>query len=93
MLIQTPEEYTALLASDQLAFTEEVFRTVSPGTDYHFNWHIECIIEHLKAVENGQIKRLIVNLPPRSLKSIAVTVAWSAWLLGRNPSTMPPSPQ
>lgn len=82
----TPEEYTALLSQDQIAFTEQVFNTVSPGTSYHDNWHIHCIVEHLQAVERGELKRLIVNIPPRSLKSISVTIAWTAWLLGRNPS-------
>lgn len=83
----TPEEYTALLSQDQIAFTEQCFNTVSPGTPYSDNWHIHCIIEHLQAVERGEIKRLIINMPPRSMKSIAVTIAWTAWLLGRNPST------
>lgn len=45
-----------------------------------------CIIEHLQAIERGEIRRLVINMPPRSLKSITTTVAWPAWLLGRNPS-------
>lgn len=82
----TAEEYYALLAQDQIAFTEQVFNTVSPGAAYNDNWHVHCIVEHLKAVERGEIKRLIINMPPRSLKSISVTIAWTAWLLGRKPS-------
>jgi len=45
-----------------------------------------CIIEHLQAVERGEIRRLLINMPPRSMKSISVTIAWTAWLLGKNPS-------
>jgi predicted phage terminase large subunit-like protein len=83
----SPEEYAAIIATDQLAFTEEVFSQVSPAHQYLSNWHIECIIEHLKAVEAGEIQRLNINMPPRMMKSITVSEAWSAWLLGQNPST------
>ena len=78
--VLTQEEYHAILACDQMAFTEQCFNTVSPGITYCDNWHIHCIIEHLQAVEKGEIKRLLINMPPRSLKSIAVTIAWTACL-------------
>jgi len=80
------EELIALLRSDQVAFTQQCFHTVDPAHDYSHNWHIECLIEYLQAMERGEIRRLIVNMPPRCLKSIAVSVAWPAWLLGQNPS-------
>lgn len=83
----TDEELIALLSTDQVAFTQQCFHTVDPAHEYLHNWHIDCIIEHLHAMERGEIRRLIINMPPRSLKSITCTVAWPAWLLGRNPST------
>jgi predicted phage terminase large subunit-like protein len=86
MTEMTDEELIALLATDQVAFTQQCFHTVDPAHEYIHNWHIECIIEHLQAMERGEIRRLIINMPPRSLKSITCTVAWPAWLLGRNPS-------
>ncbi len=43
------------------------------------NWHIGCIAEHLEAVSAGQIRRLLINVPPRHMKSIGVSVAWPAW--------------
>lgn len=46
-----------------------------------------CVCEHLDAVEMGQINSLIINEPPRFLKSISVSIAWPARLLGRNPAT------
>lgn len=67
-------------------FIRKVFETVSPGSDYLHNWHIDAIAEHLLAVERGELRRLVVNMPPRNLKSIAITVAWSARLLGMDPS-------
>ena len=68
-------------------FTEMAFKLVSPADAYAYNWHIGCVAEHLHAVRGGDIRRLIINIPPRSLKSIMVTVAWPAWLLGRDPAT------
>lgn len=83
----TTEELLAFISTDQVAFTQQCFRTVDPAHEYIHNWHIDCIIEHLQAVERGEIRRLIINMPPRSLKSITACVAWPAWLLGQNPST------
>lgn len=51
---------------------------------YRHNWHIEAIAEYLAACRRGEITRLIINLPPRMLKSTMVSVAWPAWLLGQN---------
>ncbi|CAB4214482.1 Terminase RNaseH-like domain containing protein [uncultured Caudovirales phage] len=76
-----------LLSTDQVAFTQQCFHTVDPAHTYIHNWHIDCIVEYLQAMERGEIRRLIINMPPRSLKSITASVAWPAWLLGRNPST------
>jgi|DEB19_MinimDraft_3_1074340.scaffolds.fasta_scaffold00956_3 predicted phage terminase large subunit-like protein len=77
----------AALRQDLSCFTRKVFNTVDPGTEYLPNWHIDCISEHLIAVTQGQIRQLIINIPPRAMKSISVSVAWPAWLIGRNPST------
>ena len=43
-------------------FTKEVFKIVSPGSRYLHNWHIDCIAEHLHAIETGELHRLIVNI-------------------------------
>ena len=50
---------------------------------YEWNWHIGCIAEHLEAVYNGEIRKLIINVPPRTLKSYLVTMAFPAWVLGK----------
>lgn len=42
-------------------------------------WHIEALCRHLEAMSRGEIKRLVVNLPPRHMKSLAVSVFWPAW--------------
>lgn len=75
-----------MLRCDQAAFTEECFRTLKPRAKFDDNWHIHCMIEHLQAVERGEIQSLLINMPPRSLKSVVTSIAWTAWLLGHNPS-------
>jgi len=69
-----------------VAFTRKVFHTVSPGHNYVHGWHIDAICEYLQACENGEIRNLVINIPPRCMKTITVSVAWSAWLLGHNPA-------
>lgn len=72
-----------LLCKKNLAFfIKESFSIINPGVEFLDNWHIGLIAEYLESVTNGSIKRLIINVPPRSLKSICISVCWPAWLLG-----------
>lgn len=80
------EAFDALLRTRLAAFTRKAFHTVDPNAEYLHNWHIDLIAEYLEACTRREIKRLIINIPPRYMKSISVTTAWPAWLLGRNPS-------
>jgi hypothetical protein len=66
----------------------KAFRTVSPGAELQWNWHIGLMAEYLEACRRREITRMVINIPPRTLKSIATTVAWPAFLLGKNPSTL-----
>ena len=74
-----------VLKNDLSAFIHKTFNTINPGVKYLHNWHIDLIAEYLKEVYNGNIKRLIINIPPRSLKSVCVSVAFPAWVLGQKP--------
>jgi len=76
----------ALLRTDLRFFVWETFLTILPGTLYLPNWHIDAIVHQLMRVQAGDICRLLVNQPPRSLKSICVSVAYVAWLLGHDPT-------
>ncbi len=80
-------ELDVLLRHDFCAFIERCFYQLNPQTAFLFNWHIELMAAKLDAVRRGQIRRLIINVPPRSLKSIAASIALPAWWLGRHPST------
>lgn len=66
-------------------FIKRCFDIINPGIDYIDNWHIEAISKVLEEVYYGNIKRLIINMPPRYLKSICTSVVFPAWILGQNP--------
>jgi len=87
MMQLTELEYTALLQSDFSSFIQRSFATVSTSSDYRHNWHIDLIASKLEQCRKGEIKRLIINIPPRNLKSICASVAFPAWLLAHDPST------
>ena len=76
---------SALLRSDLHSFVRKVFKTVLPGSTYLPNWHIDAIVYQLMRVHHGESRRLLINQPPRSLKSICVSIAYVAWLLGHKP--------
>jgi hypothetical protein len=65
----------ALLRNDFRAFVEKVFMTLTPGQTFNRSWHIEAIAHQLERVRRGEIKRLIINMPPRSLKSIMASLS------------------
>ena len=76
----------ALLRIDLQSFVWKSFLTILPGTTYLPNWHVGAITHQLLRVQAGEISRLLINQPPRSLKSITVSVAYVAWLLGHDPT-------
>lgn len=66
-------------------YIRQAWPIIEPGRDYIPNWHIDCIGEYLEAVELHQINRLIINIPPRHMKSIEVTVAYPTWAWTKHP--------
>jgi predicted phage terminase large subunit-like protein len=76
----------ALLAQDLMAFTAFAFGVVRPEITFKPNWHHEAVSEKLSQVAVGKIRRLIITMPPRSLKSLCASVALPAWFLGHYPS-------
>ena len=79
-------EYETMLRQDFGTFAGRCFVDLNPQTDLAINWHLEVIAAKLTAVRNGEIKRLIINLPPRHLKSLMASIAFPAWCLGHDPS-------
>lgn len=88
MLTETEEKTLEALLRAELrdqaeeslsAFIRQAWEVLEPGTNLLWNWHIDAIAEHLEAVHSGEIKKLIINMPPRYLKSISVTVCFPVW--------------
>lgn len=81
------QEAVAKLSRNHLgAFTRKAFEVIEPSHPLEWNWHIDCISEHLEAVFNNELKDLIINIAPRTLKSVHVAQIAPAWQMGRNPS-------
>lgn len=74
-----------LMHNSLSSFVQKVFYSLNPGTSYRHNWHIELICDYLEECSRGNITRLIINMPPRMMKSLITSVAWPAWILGKSP--------
>lgn len=75
----------AVLRQDFKAFVRKVFAEVSPQSSYQDNWHIDVICAELEGMIRGENTRLIINVPPRYMKSIICSVALPAFILGHFP--------
>lgn len=86
MIDPTPEELDALLRLDFGAFVEKSFQTLNPSRPFVGNWHIDALNHQAGRIIEQICTRLIINLPPRMLKSMIFSVALPAYLLGRYPT-------
>src|ERR1700692_2303661 len=86
MKVLTRAEYEVLLRHDLATFAGRCFQNLNPQTCLATNWHLEVIAAKLTAVREGRIRRLIINLPLRHLKSLLASIAFPAWYLGHDPS-------
>jgi predicted phage terminase large subunit-like protein len=62
------------------------WKDIEPSVPYIHNWHIDAICEHLEAVTTGQVRKLIINIPPRFAKSTITAVLWPTWVWTKIPS-------
>lgn len=74
-----------MMRRDFAVFLRKAFPWVSGGDLIEWNWHFDAIIHQLDRVADRSCRRLLVNLPPRNGKSVAISIAWVAWMLGRDP--------
>lgn len=75
-----------LMRNDLASFIAASFIELNPGTAYLHNWHIDVIANRLTQFAHGKLTRLVIMLPPRSLKSHCASVSLVAWLLGQDPT-------
>jgi predicted phage terminase large subunit-like protein len=86
MISLAPHEYRTILRSDFYSFIHRCFHELYPQATFLANWHIELMAAKLDACRQGKIRRLIINVPPRHLKSLCATIALPAFLLGHDPA-------
>jgi len=81
----TAEQIAALYRTCFPAFLRFAFHELHPGQKLVETPHLDVIADYLARVARGEITRLIINMPPRSLKSLATSIALPTWLLGKDP--------
>jgi len=78
-------EESEQLAGDFRAYIEAAWPIVEPETDFVPGWHIDAIADHLTAVTRGEIRKLLINVPPGHMKSLETCVFWPTWEWTRTP--------
>ena len=61
------------------SYIEQAWPILEPHVPFLPNWHIDYLVEHLEAVTAGDLTRLLINIPPRYMKSLLVSVLWPTW--------------
>jgi len=79
-------EYSALLRTDFASFAQHCFHELNPRTLFAASWYHDIIAAKLEAVRTGRSRRVIINLPPRHLKSHLASICFPAWCLGHDPN-------
>lgn len=83
----TLEQLQASLARDTLKeFIAQAWPIVEPSTPLKWNWHHDALCDALEAVHSGEIKRLVINIPPGTTKSLLVSVMFPCWQWTHNPA-------
>ena len=81
-----PTVVAALLRQDLGSFVHKSFLSLCPGQRFVPGFHIDAIVYQLERLRRGEITRLVINMPPRSLKSLISSVAFPAFVLGHDPA-------
>lgn len=80
-----------VLRTRLMPFIEKCFKTLNPGTEFIQGDYIRAIAYQLELAAQGKNRRLVISLPPRHLKSISTSVAFTVWKLGQDPTLIPAS--
>ena len=74
-----PEIDKELATRSLQEFIKQAWIILQPVTPFVPGWHIDALCEHLEAITYGQIRNLVINIPPRHMKSLAVSIFWPCW--------------
>jgi predicted phage terminase large subunit-like protein len=78
-ILSVEREYCA---RSLLNFVKRAWHILEPGVELKTGWAIEAVCDHLEAVTDNEINRLLINIPPGCMKSLLVCVFWPAWEWG-----------
>ena len=78
--------YKELATRSLKHFVSQAWNIVEPAYPFRSNWHIDAICDHLEALRKREIRQLIINIPPRCMKSLAASVFFPAWCWTNEPS-------
>lgn len=86
-LVSDYQVLQAICREDFASFAKKAFTFIEPGTPFEYSWHLGCIAAHLQAQFEGdeELRKLVINIPPRCLKSVMVAQLYPAWVLGKQP--------
>jgi predicted phage terminase large subunit-like protein len=73
---------TQARAGGLIEFVKYFWNVLEPETKLVEGWLLDAICQHLEAITWGKITRLLINVPPGSMKSLMVNVFWPAWEWG-----------
>lgn len=76
--------FRAVMRNDLASFAQRAIAEIAPGLNLEWNWHLDLVADRLTRLANGDVSRLLICVPPRSLKSLLCSVIYPAWLMGRN---------
>ena len=80
------DAFLALCATNMTAYAHASFLALNPGSTFHQALYIRALCHQLERIERGEIRRLLIILPPRHLKSHCASVVFPVWVLGRDPT-------
>lgn len=76
----------ALMREDFCFFARKAIPMLIGGKAVKWNWHIDAIAYELDRAAKRQCLQALFTMPPRNLKTLLITIAWVAWMLGRDPT-------
>lgn len=85
-LSEEKKEVSRVLAQEDFYFFSRYMFLAKRNTSWRKNWHHQKICDALNRVYRGEIKRIIINIPPRYSKTELAVVNWIAWCMGKNPN-------
>jgi len=77
--LEVEREYCARSLSN---FIQRAWPVLEPSQPYSHGWHMDAMCDHLEAVTKGHLTRLLINIPPGTMKSMCTAVFWPAWEWG-----------